>query len=200
MSSSAVKNGGALFLDRDGVINVDRGYVHRPQDFEFVDGVFRVVRRACELGLRTVVVTNQAGIARGFYSESDFESLTRWMCQRFADEGASLAAVYHCPYHAEGLGRWRVADHPDRKPNPGMLNRAVRDLSFDVGRSLLVGDQESDVVAARRAHLRAAALFAPSGPPPKTLADAVLRDHAETIRWLDEVSLSSAAERDGSPR
>lgn len=195
MSSSAAKNGGALFLDRDGVINVDRGYVHRPQDFEFVDGVFRVVRRARELGLRTVVVTNQAGIARGFYSESDFEALSRWMCQRFSDEDAALAAVYHCPYHAEGLGQWRVADHPDRKPNPGMLKRALRDLSLDAGRSLLVGDQESDIVAARRAHLGAAALFAPSGPPPKTLADAVLRDHDETIRWLDEVSRTSATDR-----
>ena len=199
MNASVAKNG-ALFLDRDGVINVDKGYVYRPQDFEFVEGVFRVVGRASELGLSTVVVTNQAGIARGFYSESDFESLTRWMFQRFYAEGAPLTAVYHCPYHAEGLGQWRVADHPDRKPNPGMLKRALRDFSLDAGRSLLVGDQESDIVAARRADLRAAALFAPSGPPTTTLANAVLRDHGETIRWLDEVSLTSAADRDGGPQ
>jgi D-glycero-D-manno-heptose 1,7-bisphosphate phosphatase len=198
VSASEIKNR-ALFLDRDGVINVDRGYVHRPEDFEFVDGVFSVVHRAAELGLCTVVVTNQAGIARGFYSESDFESLTRWMCRRFSAEGAPLTAVYHCPYHAEGLGQWRVADHPDRKPNPGMLKRAISELSLDARRSLLVGDQETDILAARSAELGAAALFAPNGPPPKTLANAVLRNHGETLRWLDEAVAAPAAHRGGWP-
>jgi D-glycero-D-manno-heptose 1,7-bisphosphate phosphatase len=177
-----------LFLDRDGVINVDRGYVYLPQDFAFIDGIFAVVRRAAELGFRSVVVTNQAGIARGYYSERDFENLTRWMCERFANEGAPLAAVYHCPYHREGIGQWRIDDHPDRKPNPGMILAALRDLDLDAQCSLLVGDKEHDILAARRANLGAAALFAPTDPVLDSLADEVLADHRATLGWLERVA------------
>jgi histidinol phosphatase-like enzyme len=92
-----------------------------------------------------------------------------------------------------------VDDHPDRKPNPGMLLRALRDLALDARRSLLVGDQESDIVAARRAQLRAAALFSPSGPPPTTLADAVVRNHSETLRWLEEVGAGASGSSRQSP-
>ena len=181
-------NHGGLFLDRDGVINVDRGYVYRPEDFEFIEGIFAVVRRAADLGLRSVVVTNQAGIARGYYTERDFQDLTGWMCERFAAEGAPLAAVYHCPYHREGIGQWRVDDHPDRKPNPGMILAALRDLELDARCSVLVGDKEHDILAARRANLGAAALFAPTDEVPDALADEVLADHRATLLWLERVA------------
>jgi D-glycero-D-manno-heptose 1,7-bisphosphate phosphatase len=180
--------GRALFLDRDGVINVDHGYVHRPANFEFVPGVFDTARAAARLGYSLIVVTNQAGIARGYYTVEDFEALTAWMCERFASEGAPIAAVYYCPYHADGVGPWRVADHPDRKPNAGMLLRAIREHALDPRGSVLLGDQESDVTAARRAGLGAAALFAHADPPPATAADAVVRSHAEAVAWLEEYS------------
>ena len=89
----------ALFLDRDGVINLDHGYVHTPEEFEFVDGIFEVVATANRAGYLVVVVTNQAGIGRGYYSETQFHALTDWMKASFAEHGGQIDAVYFCPYH-----------------------------------------------------------------------------------------------------
>ncbi|MDX9741454.1 MAG: D-glycero-beta-D-manno-heptose 1,7-bisphosphate 7-phosphatase [Gammaproteobacteria bacterium] len=141
----------ALFLDRDGVINVEKDYVHRIEDFEFVDGIFELCREARGRGYELVVVTNQSGIGRGYYSEADFQALTAWMQDRFAGEGATIAAVYHCPYHpAAGVGEYRK-DSFDRKPKPGMLLRAAEDLGLDLSASLMVGDRISDMQAASAA-------------------------------------------------
>ncbi len=149
----------ALFLDRDGVINHEIGYLHRPEDVRWVMGIFSLARTARALGYKLVVVTNQAGIARGLYTTAEFESLMRWMGAAFEAEGAPLDAVYHCPYHPEhGLGEWK-REHEDRKPSPGMLLRAARDLQLDLSRSLLVGDRCSDVAAANAAGLRQAFLL-----------------------------------------
>lgn len=141
----------AFFLDRDGVINVEKDYVHRIEDFEFVDGIFELCRRAMERGYELVVVTNQSGIGRGYYSEADFQALTTWMKERFASEGVTIAAVYHCPYHPkEGVGEYRK-DSFDRKPNPGMLLRAAQDLDLDLSASAMIGDRLSDMQAASAA-------------------------------------------------
>lgn len=175
----------ALFLDRDGVINVDRAYVHRVEEFEWIPGVFDTVRAAGGLGLAVIVVTNQAGIARGYYTEDDFHSLTEWMNRQFASAGAPLSAVYYCPYHPEGLPPYNTHS-PMRKPQPGMLLQAASDHGLDLRRSLLIGDQESDIAAGRAAGLLRTALFAPEGPRP-TRADVVLSSHAEACRWLSGV-------------
>ena len=141
----------ALFLDRDGVINVDHAYVHREQDFEFIDGIFDLVRLARSLDMRVVVVTNQAGIGRGLYTEDDFARLTSWMCGRFAQAGAAIDRVYHCPTHpTEGRGAYRV-ESALRKPNPGMLLAARDALNLQLARSVLVGDKMSDMQAGLRA-------------------------------------------------
>ena len=141
----------ALFLDRDGVINVNHGYVHRRKDFEFLPGIFDLVRSARQRALLPVVVTNQAGIARGYYDEAAFHALTDWMLQRFVDEGALLERVYFCPFHpTAGIGRYR-AESPDRKPAPGMLLRARDDLGLDLAGSILLGDKTSDIAAGRAA-------------------------------------------------
>ena len=141
----------ALFLDRDGIINVDHGYVHRREQFEFVPGIFELARHAAEVGWPVVVVTNQAGIGRGLFDEAAFRELTRWMCERFAAERAPIARVYHCPYHPEfGLGAYRL-DHPWRKPRPGMILQAAADLGLDLPASALVGDAMTDVAAAAAA-------------------------------------------------
>src|SRR5262245_5521740 len=138
----------ALFLDRDGVINVDRGSVHRPDQFEFMTGIFELARFVVnDLRWYLVVVTNQSGIGRGLFNETAYDHLTRWMCDRFAGENAPITKVYHCPYHPEfGLGAYR-SDHPWRKPKPGMILQAAADLDLDLLRSAIIGDSTDDVVA-----------------------------------------------------
>jgi D-glycero-D-manno-heptose 1,7-bisphosphate phosphatase len=145
----------ALFLDRDGVINVDRGYVHDPDQFEFIAGIFNLARFAAnDLGWPIVVVSNQSGIGRGYFNERTYQDLTRWMCDRFEAENAQITRVYHCPYHPEhGIGPYRT-DHPWRKPRPGMILQAASDLALDLPRSVLIGDALSDIEAGASAGIR----------------------------------------------
>ncbi len=138
----------ALFLDRDGVINQDRGYVHRIEDFRFIDGIFDLGRRAGSLGYTLHVVTNQSGIGRGLYSEADFAILSAWMQARFAAEDAPIEAVHFCPNHPEhGNGAYRIAS-PRRKPAPGMMTDAAKTHGLDLSRSAMIGDKASDMQAA----------------------------------------------------
>ena len=138
----------ALFLDRDGVINIDRGYIHRPDQFEFVSGIFELARFwTNELHRLIVVITNQSGIGRGYFDECAYEDLTRWMCDRFEAEHTAIARVYHCPYHPlHGIGEYR-RDHPWRKPYPGMILQALSDLDLDPAQSAILGDKMSDIEA-----------------------------------------------------
>jgi D-glycero-D-manno-heptose 1,7-bisphosphate phosphatase len=166
----------ALFLDRDGVINADHGYVHRPDDFSFVPGIFELARfAAADLGWPVVVITNQSGIGRGLFGEREYQELTRWMCARFAGERAPIARVYHCPYHpTHGIGAYR-ADHPWRKPRPGMILQAAKDLGLDLPGSALVGDGMRDIEAGAAAGVgllvRLGAREGSSEPPHETVAD-----------------------------
>jgi D-glycero-D-manno-heptose 1,7-bisphosphate phosphatase len=167
----------ALFLDRDGVINVDREYVHRVEDFEFLPGIFELCRAFQDAGFLLVVITNQAGIGRGYYSEADFARLTRWMCRRFENEDIRIARVYHCPYHPEfGVGEYR-RDSLDRKPAPGMILRARDDLGIDLARSVLLGDKETDIIAGRAAGVGTNILLVlqPSSASHASGADLVVR-------------------------
>lgn len=136
-----------LLLDRDGVINVDHAYVHRIEDFEFMPGIFDLCRKARALGHRIAVVTNQAGIGRGLYTEADFHALTEWMLARFVAEDAAIDRVYFCPSHpTAGIGAYRV-ESSFRKPGPGMLLQAAQELALDLPASTLVGDKASDAEA-----------------------------------------------------
>jgi len=149
----------ALFLDRDGVINVDHGYVHSAENFEFVDGIFDLVRAACKVGYRVVVVTNRAGIGRGYYSQSQFNDLTVWMCAQFQKYGAHIDRVYFSPYHpTAGVGEYRKYEDT-RKPGPGMILRARRELDLSLENSILVGDKPSDILAGITAGVRTNVLF-----------------------------------------
>ena len=137
----------ALFLDRDGVINIDHGYVCKSENLDFVEGVFELVINANACGYHVIVVTNQAGIGRGYYSEADFYALTDWMRAQFLVRGARIDAIYFCPDHPEhGLGAYR-RESVFRKPSPGMLLKAAVDLSIDLPRSVLIGDKDSDIKA-----------------------------------------------------
>jgi len=153
----------ALFLDRDGVINVDHGYVHRPESFEFVDGIFELCKCANDSGYEIFIVTNQAGIGRGYYSEHDFHVLTAWMKARFRDNGVEIADVYFCPCHPEhGVGAYK-RESARRKPNPGMLLDAAREHGVDLAASMLIGDKHSDIEAGRRAGIGCSVLYSADG-------------------------------------
>jgi len=149
----------ALFLDRDGVINVEKNYVCQVEEVEFVDGIFTLCRAAKNAGLIIVIVTNQAGIGRGYYTEGQFLVLMNWMKARFLEHDVVIDAVYFCPFHPEhGVGLYKQ-DSFDRKPNPGMFLRAKADLDIDLASSCMVGDSLSDIVAARAAEIGKTILF-----------------------------------------
>jgi D,D-heptose 1,7-bisphosphate phosphatase len=141
----------AAFLDRDGVINLDRSYVHTWNQFQFVDGSVEAMRRLCEAGYVLVVVTNQSGIARGMYTEAEYNLLTEKMCNTLEAAGAKIAKVYHCPHHPSGAVAELAIECDCRKPAPGMILRAARELGLSLADSILVGDKGSDIEAARAA-------------------------------------------------
>lgn len=136
----------ALFLDRDGVINIDKHYVYRIADFEFIHGIFDVCRNYQDEGYLIFVVTNQAGIARKIYSESDFKFLTEWMLGRFVHEGILITKVYYCPHHPDITGPCIC-----RKPAPGLFFRAAEEFGIELSASVLIGDKESDIQAGQNA-------------------------------------------------
>jgi D-glycero-D-manno-heptose 1,7-bisphosphate phosphatase len=153
----------AIFLDRDGVINQDYGYVHVKDNFEFIDGIFDVVRTAIEHDYKVIVVTNQAGIGREYYDTKQFQDLTSWMCGEFERRGCFITKVYHSPYHpTKGLGHYKQ-DHFSRKPNPGMILDAGIDFDIDMRRSILVGDHETDMIAGARAGIGKLILYSCEG-------------------------------------
>ena len=149
--SRPMKRPGA-FLDRDGVLIVDCGYPHRPDQLVLIPGAAEAVKRLNAAGYVVVIVTNQSGVARGLFSEETMHGFNALLIARLAEAGARIDAVYACPFHAEAVDdRYRHPDHPDRKPNPGMLLKAVAEHDLDPARSLMIGDQPSDMEAARRA-------------------------------------------------
>jgi len=185
----------AAFIDRDGVINVDRAYVHRREDFEFVSGVFEAARELRRLGFFLVVVTNQSGIGRGIYTQPEFDALTDWMKQQFAVERAPIDAVYFCPHHpVDAVDAYRrVCDC--RKPAPGMLLSAGRDLDLDLRSSVMFGDRVSDLEAALAAGVEHRFLLGTDGkcPPDTTLLPASL--HSASFRNLLDAVLSPEVQR-----
>lgn len=175
----------ALFLDRDGIINEDRGYVYRIEDFVFTEGVFDVLRYAQARGYRLVVITNQAGIGRGYYTEEDFQRLTTWMLSQLKEEGILIDKVYYCPFHpTRGIGKYRK-ESECRKPAPGMIMQAAEELDLDVSRSVLVGDKESDIEAGRRANVKTTVLLkSPRYFQNDTQADRVVDTLREVKQFL----------------
>lgn len=141
----------ALFLDRDGVINIDKGYVSRIEDFEWIDGAADAIAAFNARGWWVFVVTNQSGVAYGYYGEAEMAKLHDWMTAELAKRGARIDRIYHCPYHIDGKVERYRRDSFDRKPKPGMLMQAMTDYPVIRERSLLIGDKESDLEAARAA-------------------------------------------------
>lgn len=177
----------ALFLDRDGVINIDRDYVHRIEDFEWQPGIFDLARIAQAADYPIVVVTNQSGIGRGYYTEADFQRLTQHMMEGFAREGIRITAIYHCPYHPDAIhDHLRHPDHPWRKPRPGMLLAARTDLAIDMPRSIMIGDRLSDIQAGAAAGVGTVVLVGDADRDVKERHPGLLvfRSVAATALWL----------------
>ena len=153
----------AIFLDRDGVINDDRGYVHRVEDFVFLDGVFEALRAFLDMGYKLFIVTNQSGIGRGYYSEEDFKKLTSWMLDQLAKKNIEVEEVFFCPHHPD-------EECGCRKPEPGMILEAARKYGIDLKNSWMIGDKPSDIEAAKRAGVGSQILI---GKDAKSLFDTI---------------------------
>lgn len=134
----------ALFLDRDGVVNVDVDYAHRIDQIEFMSGIFDVCRAAYMAGEKIIIVTNQSGIGRGYFTQEQFHALMQWMMVRFEKEGCPLTAYYFCPHLPED-------NCSCRKPKPGMILQAAKDWDIELAASRLIGDKENDLAAGRAA-------------------------------------------------
>ncbi|MBN2564884.1 MAG: HAD family hydrolase [Candidatus Eisenbacteria bacterium] len=181
----------AVFLDRDGTITVERGYVSRPEDLELIEGASAAIRSLNEAGLLVVVVSNQSGVARGLMTEDDLASVHRAMEDLLAADGAMLDGAYYCPNHLSGSVARYAQDASCRKPELGMLELAVRDLGIDVASSVMVGDQITDVEFANRASMPAVVVL--TGKGAATMVEAAARgltvaaglpDLAAAARWI----------------
>ncbi|MCW8896120.1 MAG: D-glycero-beta-D-manno-heptose 1,7-bisphosphate 7-phosphatase [Sulfurimonas sp.] len=144
----------ALFLDRDGVINTEVNYLHKIEDFEFIDGIFTLCMHYQNLGYMIIVVTNQSGIARGYYTEHDFNVLTSWMKKEFEKYAIEIKKVYFCPHHPDISGECEC-----RKPKSGMLLDAAKEFDIDLENSIIIGDKERDIEAGLNAGLKETYLF-----------------------------------------
>jgi D-glycero-D-manno-heptose 1,7-bisphosphate phosphatase len=142
---------GAVIFDRDGVLNKDVGYAHRPDQIEWVEGAIAAVKAVNDAGLFAFVATNQSGVARGFYSEADVQALHAWMNAEFAKHGARIDAFAYCPHHAEATVEGYGVECDFRKPGPGMILSLLRRFPVDPARAVMIGDNESDVAAAEAA-------------------------------------------------
>ena len=177
----------AVFLDRDGVINLDKAYVHRWDDFEFLPGAVEAMRQLHRAGYILIVVTNQAGIARGYYTERQFEILTEAMIEHLAAAGVVITAVYHCPHHPAGTVPLLSVVCDCRKPAPGMLLAAAREHGVDLAQSILVGDKASDLEAARAAGVCTAYMVQPDPAclaPAEGLSDGAFKGLADCAQHI----------------
>jgi len=166
----------AIFLDRDGVINVDHGYVHKIEDFEFIPRTVEALKRLAQEDYKLIITTNQSGIAREYYTEEQMHEVHEWMCKRLAEEGVIIDQIYYCKHHPKITGECEC-----RKPKPGMLLRAAEDFGLSLSESWMIGDKDKDVFAGREANTKTIKLGGPM------LADAKVAAHHEVADLREAV-------------
>lgn len=167
----------ALFLDRDGVINIDKNYVFKKNDFYFIDGIFNLIANARKFNYKIIIITNQSGIGRGFFSEKQFLNLNSWMLNEFSSNSTPIDDIYFCPTHPkEGKGKYKVLDNR-RKPGADMFFEASKDHNIDLASSIMIGDKISDVQAGENAGIKKLFLF----------SNKVRYKKSKIIKKLDEV-------------
>ncbi len=177
----------AVFLDRDGTLNEEVDYLHDPDELVLIKGAAAAVSRLNALGIPVVVVTNQSGIGRGFYGFGDFDAVMARMAELLALEGARVDAVFVSPHHEKGQGDFAHPDHPERKPNPGMLTRAAEEYGLDLKSSWMIGDKDIDLEAGRRAGCRVALVRTGYGESVDgSLADVVAADLSAAVERILE--------------
>lgn len=176
----------AVFLDRDGTLNIDHGYVHTIDDFEFVEDSIEALRKLKQMGYLLVLVTNQSGIARGYFTEDQFLQLTEWMDWSLAEQGVDLDGIYYCPHHIDGKGEYRQ-DCDCRKPKGGMLKDAIKALKIDPTKSVMIGDKVEDLMAGKSVDIGTNILVRTGKPiteEGEEMADAILDSIADLPRFL----------------
>ncbi|MEN9491577.1 MAG: hypothetical protein RJA63_2026 [Pseudomonadota bacterium] len=187
----------AAFLDRDGVINFDAGYVHDWSEFRFLPGVVDALCQLQALGYRLIVITNQSGIARGMYTESAYQALTVRLKEALREQGVTLAQIYHCPHHPDGgIPQYRL-NCECRKPRIGMIKQALRDFDIDMAASILVGDKPSDIEAGVAAGVGRRFLVRCNGEgdrPALGGADGIFDDLAQCVARLSEETRERASD------
>ncbi|MCK9373384.1 MAG: D-glycero-beta-D-manno-heptose 1,7-bisphosphate 7-phosphatase [Sulfuricurvum sp.] len=166
----------ALFLDRDGVVNVEKNYLHKIEDFELMEGIVDVCRLYQNQGYLIIIVTNQSGIARGYYSEEDFKRLSEWMVGYFKALGIRISHIYHCPHHESIDGACEC-----RKPEPGMFLTAQKQYDLDMNLSVMIGDNERDIEAAIRAGVGHNLLLSETAT--HSNGDRIVRSLKELLEW-----------------
>ena len=182
MSSNHTKK--ALFLDRDGVINIDTAYTHKIDDITFIEGIFELANFALDKNYKLFIITNHAGIGRGLYTEAQYQIAKNYIEDNFRKNGSSITKTYHCPNHPEfGIGKYKI-ESAFRKPNPGMIIKAREEFGIDLANSIIVGDRESDIEAGINAGIKTKILFRPKYPNEKTKADFVVYNLLKIKEYL----------------
>lgn len=185
----------AIFLDRDGTLNVDAGFTHRARDLRLLAGVVPGLARLQKLGFQLLITTNQSGVARGYFSESDMHAFNAALLARLHGEGITIVGVYCCPFHpTEGIGPYRC-DSPLRKPQPGMLLQAAAEHGVELKSSFAIGDRTSDVVAGQAAGCRTILLQSASSrradERQTARPDCVAADLVEAAMWVERFAAAS---------
>ena len=181
----------AIFLDRDGVINVEKDYVYTIDEFEFVENAIEALKILQNKGYALVVVTNQSGLARGYYTEEDFLKLTEWMDWCLIDRGVTLDGIYYCPHHPEkGIGKYKV-DCECRKPKAGLIFDAAKQLNIDLKRSVMVGDRLTDIECGKNAGIKRNYLVRTGyaiSPEDEKKATKVYKDLMELAKDMEDIN------------
>jgi D-glycero-D-manno-heptose 1,7-bisphosphate phosphatase len=180
----------AVFLDRDGVINEERGYVHTPEQFVLLPRVVAAIRSLRLSGFKVIVITNQSGVARGFFNVATVDKLHRHFQEILGAEGEQVDGIYYCPHHPEGTVKGYAVHCDCRKPMPGLLLQAAKELNLDLSASYLVGDKLSDIQAGRQAGLREEFLVRTGHPLPGeaiSYANYVVNDLYEAASVINQM-------------
>ncbi|MFH1651597.1 MAG: HAD family hydrolase [Chloroflexota bacterium] len=173
----------AVFLDRDGTIIADVGYPHKPEQATFLSGASRAISLLNSSGYKVIIVTNQAGVARGYFTEETVREFNGYLIEEMKKRDAVIDAIYYCPHHVDGVIEEYRKDCYHRKPNPGMLEEAAADMGISLKHSCLIGDKTSDIVAGRRAGCRTV-LVAAHHPPGATECDHIAPTLLDAVKWL----------------
>jgi len=174
----------AVFLDRDGTINVDKGYTHKIEDLEIIPGVVEGLKLLQESGYKLIIITNQSGIARGYFTEEDYFKFMKKMQETLQMKVVTINAEYFCPHHSEkGLGKYKI-DCNCRKPKKGMLEEAARDFNLNLKDCWMIGDHESDIQVGKNAECRTIHILTGHVTVPIKEADFIARDMIEAAHYI----------------